>query len=307
VNGGTVSVNHTGPDAGGVMLAGPVQATGAVTVNAALGDMTVGGGVVTSTAAGDAIVLAGGRFINLTGPGALAVSAGRWLVWSADPGLDTRGGLDFGFKQYAAIQSATPVSGRPDQNGFLYRVAPSVVAELGGSATKIFDGSVRAPSTELRLRAFSGLLDGDTATLVMGPATFDTPEVGVGKMVSAPVVSLTAASAGRAVFGYRLASTSASNRNGVIGNVDAVVRVPDGNSPVPRNSVVATSTEGPCQQSMGRWVTVPASPRISPLAAPTSAPLPMQVAGSDTGRVNMQCDRGVSDGASSASAPAKTR
>ena len=60
-----------------------------------------------------AAVVAGPRFVNTSGPGAIATSgSGRWQVWSSDPANDTRGGLVADFKQYGATHGSSGVLGQ---------------------------------------------------------------------------------------------------------------------------------------------------------------------------------------------------
>ena len=77
--------------------AGAIIDTGAITAGLILGQAAANvtlNGTVSATGAGDSLVLvAGGNFINNTGVSALAAGAGRWLVYSTNPALDTRGGL----------------------------------------------------------------------------------------------------------------------------------------------------------------------------------------------------------------------
>jgi filamentous hemagglutinin family protein len=179
------------------------------------GDLTVNGSLAAS-AGGDAIVLAAaGRFVNNAGAGALAPTAGRWLVWSQDPAADTRGGLAYAFKQYAATYGVSSVLG--SGNGFLYTVAPTITASLAGTAAKVYDATTSATLAPSNYTT-TGAIDGDTVT-VSTPAVghYDTRNVGAGKAVSASGVSLLGAANGAAtVYGYQLASASA---NGAIGTI----------------------------------------------------------------------------------------
>ena len=174
-------------------------------------------GPITASAAGDSIVLAAtGNFVNNAGPAALNPGPGRWLVWSANPALDNRGGLIYAFKQYDATFGNTPVAGAG--NGFLYSLAPSISPSLIGTVTKVYDGTTAAALSASDY-AVAGAIDGDTVTLnnpVLG--AYDTKDVGVGKNVAVSGLSIALATNGAApVYGYQLAATTA---NANIGTID---------------------------------------------------------------------------------------
>ncbi|MBL8540125.1 MAG: hypothetical protein JNK68_07110, partial [Betaproteobacteria bacterium] len=181
---------------------------------------TAGGGItlngnVNATAGGNSIVLAGTAFTNDAGPAALNPGAGRWLVWSTNPALDSRGGLAYNFKQYNAIFGVTPVLGTG--NGFLYSIAPAITPTLVGTVSKVYDGTNIATLVPANFAAV-GAIDGDTVTL-NNPAsgTYDNRNVGTNKPVRAPGVSIVTATNGAAtVYGYQLASTTATGNVGTI-------------------------------------------------------------------------------------------
>ena len=83
---------------------------------------------VTATAAGDALTIVSGRnFINNHGAEALNASdpAGRFLVYSTDPGEDTRGGLNADFTFFDKTFAGNPPGSISETgNGFLYSAAP---------------------------------------------------------------------------------------------------------------------------------------------------------------------------------------
>jgi filamentous hemagglutinin family protein len=184
------------------------NATGSVTIAA--------GGTISATAPGNSIVLAAGQnFINNAGPGVFNPGAGRWLVYSTDPALDTRGGLVYNFKQYNATYGVTAVLGAG--NGFLYTIAPIITPSLTGTTTKVYDGTTTASLTAANY-ATTGSIDGDTVTLNNpSSGTYADKNVGVGKSVSATGVAIASATNGAAtVYGYQLSSTSVSGNIGVI-------------------------------------------------------------------------------------------
>jgi filamentous hemagglutinin family protein len=170
-----------------------------------------------ASGSGDSLVLATGvNFVNNAGVGSLSASAGRWLVYSTAPALDTRGGLVYDFKQYALSYSGTSYAGPGSGNGFIYSVAPSLTSSLIGTTSKVYDGTTVASLTAANY-AIAGALDSDTIVL-SNPATgtYGDKNTGTGKIVSA-TVALTGASNGSAsVYGYQLSSTTAS---GAIGSI----------------------------------------------------------------------------------------
>ena len=173
------------------------------------------GGTVTSHA-GDIVLAAGNTFINNASAGASALSAsgGRWLVYSndflRDVGgniVDTRGGLAYDFKQYNASYEVTSVA-QPTGNGFLYTVAPVIVPSLSGSASKVYSGSVTAPTASLQVTAgATDAIDGDALSLGASAAAYDNRNVGTGKAVTVLSTDINIAatsSTGKPVYGYQL-------------------------------------------------------------------------------------------------------
>ncbi|MFS6826941.1 beta strand repeat-containing protein [Cyanobium sp. ATX-6F1] len=207
--------------AGNLLVDGPVTATTLLGRGAT--GLTLQPGVVLNATAstGSALVLdAGtGAFTNLAGAGALAVAPGaRWLVYSASPLTDNRGGLSYAFKQYGITYgSASPVLGAG--NGFLYSATPTVTASLTGSISKTYDGTVAAPIAAGNYLV-SGAIDGDTVQVnnstlgtytTAGTGGRGAKDVGSGKDVSVSGVTISGASEGAvAVYGYQLASSTAS-------------------------------------------------------------------------------------------------
>lgn len=173
---------------------------------------------VTSTA-GNVVLASGRNFINNVGAGGVSANGAnkRWLIWSANPANDTRGGLSYDFKQYNAVYGTTTVAGGATQKGFLYTLAPTINASLTGSITKVYDGNTTATLTAANYTS-SGAIDGDTATL-NNPAsgTYDTKHAGTAKTVTASGLAVAGATNGAAtVYGYQMSSTAAS---GAIGSV----------------------------------------------------------------------------------------
>jgi hypothetical protein len=79
------------------------------------------------TGSGNALTLvsSAGNFANNAGADALSAPNGRWLVYSQDPTLDTRGGLVYAFMQYGASFDPSYANIQGAGDGFIYRVAPT--------------------------------------------------------------------------------------------------------------------------------------------------------------------------------------
>jgi trimeric autotransporter adhesin len=205
-----------------------------ITARTLSSDLTLGGNI-TATGAGNAIVLASaGNFINASNSN-LAPGTGRWLVYSTDPTLDNRGaGLlaAYDFKQYNTVFGGA-VAGTGD--GFIYTLAPTITPTLTGSATKGYDGTTTAPIGSLTLGQ-TGAIDGDTITLMgLSSATYDDRNAGVGKTVSASGISFIGTGAnngGKTVYGYQLASPTATGAVGTINQRAITVTANPGQSKI---------------------------------------------------------------------------
>ncbi|MCW0376743.1 YDG domain-containing protein [Xanthomonas sacchari] len=200
-------------------LAG-IASTGAVDVRltGASADLTLQQAVSAGNAAQrqTGVLLAAGRnFINQAGSSAVSTGNGRWLVYSTSPLNDTRGGLAPQFKQYNAGTGSTVLDAG---SGFLYRVAPTVAVALTGAASKTYDGNAAAALGGIGYTASSGAIDGDTVVVTGTAAHYDSKNVGHGKAVTVDGLSVDHAGNGAVrVYGYGLASTSASANIGTIG------------------------------------------------------------------------------------------
>ncbi len=180
-NTGSVDYSQAGALAVGT-VAGVVGVTTTGTANiettGAASDLTLNN-AVTSGASGDAIVLkagssnaagtsTGGQFIMGVG-GSIAASAGRYLVYSGDPGVTTEGVTGYS-KRYNTAATFTPGG---SNSMFLYRVAPTLTIS-SDNATKTY-GQVNPVFTGNS----SGYIDGDTAASVgvtrTSAAVFNTP------------------------------------------------------------------------------------------------------------------------------------
>jgi filamentous hemagglutinin family protein len=196
---------------------------GTLLARALAGNLTLDGRIAATGAGSSIVLVASGNFINNEGAAALDPGPGRFLVYSTNPALDTRGGLAYDFKQYNATFPATPVA-QPAGNGFLYSVAPAVTPVLVGPVTRDYNATTVAPLVAANYTV-SGAIDGDTVTLNNPAAgTYDTKDVGTGKLVSVAGLSIAGASNGAAtVYGYQLAAATASANVGSITPAPATV------------------------------------------------------------------------------------
>lgn len=182
-------------------------------------NLTLAGAITASgTGAGTSITLAAAQnFVN-SGNFALNSGAGsRWLVYSTNPTADTRGaGLltASNFKQYGASLGDTILG---TGNGFIYSDTPLITASLGGSTTKVYDGTTIAPITGLTL-AQSGAIDGDVVNVAaLTGASYADKHVADNKTVTSDALTITGASNGaKPVYGYALSSPTVSANVGQI-------------------------------------------------------------------------------------------
>lgn len=178
-------------------------------------DLTLNGDITTSSTTDTAVQLVAERNFNNAGNGSISTGAGgRWLVYSTSPVADTRGAAltaAYDFTQYNASFGDT-ILGAND--GFIYKVAPSVNVTLTGTSTKPFDGNNTVTDLSGLNVNLSGFFNNDQAggaTPITG-ATFDTAAVGTNKPITgsydlnAPGVIQTAD--GKAVYGYQFVETS---------------------------------------------------------------------------------------------------
>lgn len=209
VNGRNVSVR----DADDITVES-ADLTGDLLVRAAR-DLTLNGNVATTSGTATAVQLVAERNFNNAGNSSISTGAGgRWLVYSSTPLADTRGGAltaSYDFTQYNASYGDT-ILGAND--GFIYKVAPTVNVALNGTSTKPFDGNNMVTDLSGLNVNLSGFFNNDqagAATPVTG-ATFDNPSVGTNKPIAgsydlnAPGVIVTAE--GKQVYGYQFVETS---------------------------------------------------------------------------------------------------
>jgi hypothetical protein len=183
------------------------------------GNLTLAGSVTAAgTGSGTSITLASAQhFLNPSNSNLTPGAGSRWLIYSTNPSLDTRGTnllTAYDFKQYNTLFGDT-VLGTND--GFIYALAPQITANLTGSVTKIYDGNNSASITGLSISQ-SGAIDGDTVNLAaLTSATYDDKNADTNKTVTSNTLSIISASnGGKQVFGYSLSSPAASGNVGTI-------------------------------------------------------------------------------------------
>lgn len=201
-----VNINSAITGAGGVVIkANGNGGNGNITLGAA--GRIAGGTGVTLTAANN--------FINNAGASALSSASGKWLVYSASPTTDTRGGLTPQFIQYNAAAGATPLG---TGNGFLYQLAPTVaITALTGTVEKAYDGTTSATLTDANFTR-TGLVDGNTMRAVTG--TYASKDAASGLVVTAPSATSAYTFADSTgvipVYGYTVTGTGRTASIGVI-------------------------------------------------------------------------------------------
>jgi filamentous hemagglutinin family protein len=215
-NNGSLSVASI--TANGTTYDGIANAGGSVLLRAAgaSADLTLQRAVTTTTAGTSLQLVAGRNFVNNFGVSALDAGVGRWLVWSANPANDVRGGLAYDFKQYAATYAVTSPA-QSSGDGFMYSIAPTLTPTLTGSVTRTYDNSTDVTLSSANF-SNTGSIDGDSVALTTSnPGVLDSKNVGTGKQVTASSISISGATNGAAaVYGYELAATGAT---GAIGEV----------------------------------------------------------------------------------------
>lgn len=225
-----IILNNTGNDFAAVTITNGNQVQlvdqNAMTLNASTvgtllartlsGNLTLAGNI-SASGSGDAIQLvAAQNFIN-SGNRTLTTPSGRWLVYSSDPSLDTRGAnllSAYNFKQYNASFGDTILG---SNNGFIYSIAPTINADLTGTANKTYDGTVDAPIAGLNIANPTGAIDGDVVVLgAITGASYDDKNAGINKPVTATFDIASASNGIRPVYGYQMGTVN-STATGTIG------------------------------------------------------------------------------------------
>ncbi|MCE5336366.1 MAG: CHAT domain-containing protein [Desulfobacteraceae bacterium] len=235
------------------------------------GVLTVDGNITLATT---------GPFVNNYGANALVANGGRWLVYSADPSLNTLNGLTPGFIQYNAAYSTTPLG---SGSGLLYSLAPTITVSLTGSVTKEYDGTSAATLTDANY-TYTGALTGDTVTLNYPTSgAYDNALPGTDKMVSTTGLSVAGASQGGVpVYGYKITS-AASGRVGTITGSAATEKAESVEAAVTSTQTTQTDTNTETTDPEGVEAEVQAAEAdLIELASAEGALSPFQTAGGFT-------------------------
>src|SRR5699024_4137983 len=131
-----------------------------------------------------------------------------------NPINDALNGLGYNFKQYDATYGVSAVAG--SGNGVLYTLAPTLTVGLAGTTSKVYDANTLATIGPGNYHV-SGLRPADTATVTTtGAAHYGNKNVGNNKTVTINGVSVQVMDGNATVYGYQLASPTAS---GAIGRI----------------------------------------------------------------------------------------
>jgi hypothetical protein len=167
---------------GGIITLSSITASSILATNASLanGDIVLQSGtVLTGNGTGDAVVLvAGDQFINNAGAGAIKAPNGRFLVYSQDWNIDTRGGLTGNNLYNRTFAGNPPASISQIGNLFVYALQP-ILTVTASDASRAY-GAANPAFTAM----IAGLINGDTAAYAYSGApefsTTTTPTSNVG-------------------------------------------------------------------------------------------------------------------------------
>ena len=229
---GALNINATN----GVSINGALHAA-TVNVQTSTTGITLGvASSIAATGSGDAIILNDGSGNFTMGTYATVSDPnGYWLIYATDPTYITSVGLVNNFVQYNTAYGGTILG---SGNGFIYSYAPAALSfSLTGSVVRNYNGTTNATLSYSNF-ASSALSNGDTLTgLTWTGATYSTPNVGSPLLVTASGIgSLVVKNGSANVYGYTLASTTATGNIGTINkanlivtanNVDKVLGTPD--------------------------------------------------------------------------------
>lgn len=174
------------------------------------GNLTLAGNI-TASGAGNAIQLVAAENFITSGNRSLITPNGRWLIYSTSPTLDTRSAnllTAHDFKQYNASFGDTILG---SNDGFIYSIAPTINVDLTGTANKIYDGTLNAPTAGLAASNPTGAIDGDIVTLgAVTSASFADKNAGINKPVTGTVAIASAANGAKPVYGYQLGTVNST-------------------------------------------------------------------------------------------------
>ncbi len=149
------------------------------------GNLTLDG-AVSSTAAGNAVTLVttAGNFTNNAGAAAVSAPAGRLLIYSGSPLLDSKGGLSAPNTRYGApfdpAFANIPFAG----SGFLYRIQPTLTITADAAARVVGAANPAFTFTP------TGFIAGDTAAAALaGAPALTTPATPASVAGAYPIIA----------------------------------------------------------------------------------------------------------------------
>lgn len=170
-----------------------------------------------------AIVLASidKHFYNAEGSDALNATGGSYLVYSKSPTSDIVNGLAYDFVQYNATLGSVLIG---EGNGLIYSCSPQLSGSLGGYAIKKVNGTKEVSNPEkLQANISSGTINNDSVVVVVQGAVYDTPDIGIRKLVTLTTGSVTAFDGNKKpVYGYTVAPNGVTGSVGVIYGQDVL-------------------------------------------------------------------------------------
>jgi filamentous hemagglutinin family protein len=232
----------------GINVNAPISGTGGVVLKAngaagTGGNITLASGATIGGGAGVTLTAAN-NFINNAGAAALSSVSGRWLVYSSDPSLDTRGGLAPQFIQYAAGAGAAPLG---TGNGFLYRLAPTLaITGLTGTVSKVYDNTDAASFTGANFTA-TGLADGNKIASATG-GSYATVNAASNISVTSPGAIgnfiITDSTGAIPVYGYALGGSQVTAKVGRITPAPLTAQIVNNPTKVYDGTTTATLNSG---------------------------------------------------------------
>jgi len=182
----------------GIYADGDISLTASLTTTGATSDIRIGGGVqAIESANGSAILNISGDFYNAAGASALSTgTGGRWEIWVANPTKLNLGGLTEDFRQYKATYGVTtPDPWGDGLNGLLFSDQGTIAPTIGGTTTKVYDGT--AAATGITLSGSSAYGDSIVSS---DPFNYLNKNVGSGKAIDPASVLLNVANNGVPVY-----------------------------------------------------------------------------------------------------------
>jgi filamentous hemagglutinin family protein len=272
--GGNVTLSNTA----GAVLVNDVNnlqlgASSASTLTAIAGGDLVVNGTLTASGAGDSIVLVAGptangtsAFVNNAGAGALAVPVGgRWLIYSQNPALDTRGGLVAGGTlpnlYNRTFNGDPPATVTQPGRHFIYSYQPLLTVTADDKA-KVYGDPLPAFTATI-----TGLVNGDTAAAYSGAPALTTAATATSPVAGSPYAINAAQGtlASEAGYGFtfvdgqltvtpRPIAVTADNQSKVYGNPDPALTFTVGGSGLAGGDTIGTVFSGMLARAPGETV-----------------------------------------------------